>query len=311
MIDKADVLAADVGGTNLRLARVQADGHIVQEVRLKTNFSQLSGLSSEAAAQAIVDTISQAAQPLLDDNIKGLGIGFPGFFMGDSGVLVSSPNIPQLHDFNLVELLSKQLHIPVSAQNDALCAAIGEQAFGAGKGHQNLLHITLGTGIGGGLILNHQPYTGESGMAMEFGHLRVAYGQDARLCGCGNRGCVEAYASASAISIRYAEVSGEELDTQVIFQRAIQGNHEAKVIIESAACYLGQAIAEAIKLLDIRTVSISGGLIGAWDILHPNIMVSLHNNLIPPLQGKVNVVASTIKDNAGVLGAAALIRNDR
>lgn len=311
MIDKADVLAADIGGTNLRLARVQADGHIVQEVRLKTNFSQLSGLSSEAAAQAIVDTISQAAQPLLDDNIKGLGIGFPGFFMGDSGVLVSSPNIPQLHDFNLVELLSKQLHIPVSAQNDALCAAIGEQAFGAGKGHQNLLHITLGTGIGGGLILNYQPYTGEHGMAMEFGHLRVAYGQDARLCGCGNRGCVEAYASASAISMRYAEVSGEELDTQVIFQRAIQGNHEAKVIIESAACYLGQAIAEAIKLLDIRTVSISGGLIGAWDILHPNIMVSLHNNLIPPLQGKVNVVASTLKDNAGILGAAALIRNDR
>jgi glucokinase len=311
MIDKADVLAADIGGTNLRLARVQADGHIVQEVRVQTNFSQLSGFSSEATAQAIVDTISQAVQPLLDADIVGLGVGFPGFFMGDSGILASSPNIPQLYNFKLAELLSNQLNVPVLAQNDALCAAIGEHTFGAGKGHNNLLHITLGTGIGGGLILNHQPYTGEHGMAMEFGHLRVAYGQDARLCGCGNHGCVEAYASANAISTRYAEVSGEKLETKVIFERAIQGNHEAHVIIKSAASYLGQAIAEAIKLLDIRTVSISGGLIGAWDILHPNIMVALHNNLIPPLQGKVDVVASTIKDNAGILGAAALIRNDR
>ena len=311
MIEKGDVLAADIGGTNLRLARVQAGGHIVREVRVQTNFSQLTELSSEAAAQAIVDTISQAAQPLLDADIVGLGIGFPGFFMGDSGILASSPNIPQLDNFNLAELLSNQLHIPVSAQNDALCAAIGEHTFGAGKGHKNLLHITLGTGIGGGFILNHQPYAGEHGMAIEFGHLCVAHGQDARLCGCGNHGCVEAYASASAISARYAEISGEQLETKIIFERGIQGNHEANVIIKSAASYLGQAIAEAIKLLDIQTVCISGGLIGAWNILHPNIMVSLNNNLIPPQQNKVRILPSILKDNAGLLGAANLFNKPK
>jgi len=307
MTNSADIIAADIGGTNMRLARVQADGHIVQEVRVQTNFSQLSGLSNAEAAQAIVKTISQAAQSLLDDNIKGLGIGFPGFFIGNSGVLASSPNIPQLQKFKLAELLSKQLNMPVSAQNDALCAAIGEQTFGAGKGHNNLLHITLGTGIGGGLMLNNQPYTGENGMAMEFGHLRVVYHDDARLCGCGNRGCVEAYASATAISARYAEVSGESLETKVIFERAIQGNKEAKAIIESAGTYLGQAIAEAIKLLDIHTVTISGGMIGAWDILHPNIMSSLDINLIPPLKGRIQVLPSTLGDNAGLLGAAKLL----
>jgi len=307
MTNSGDIIAADIGGTNMRLARVQAGGHIGQEIRVQTNFSQLSGFSGEAAAQAIVKTISQAAQALLDANIVGLGIGFPGFFIGNSGVLASSPNIPQLQNFKLSESLSKQLNMPVSAQNDALCAAIGEQQFGAGRGHNNLLHITLGTGIGGGLMLNNQPYTGENGMAMEFGHLRVVYHDDARLCGCGNRGCVEAYASASAISARYADISGESLETKVIFERAIQGNKEAKAIIESAGTYLGQAIAEAIKLLDIHTVTISGGMIGAWDILHPNIMASLDNNLIPPLKGRIQVLPSTLGDNAGLLGASKLL----
>ncbi|WP_038246898.1 ROK family protein [Ghiorsea bivora] len=308
MTNAGDVLAADIGGTNLRLARVQAGGHIVQEVRVQTQFSQLSGLSSEAAAQAIVNTISQAAKPLLDVNIIGLGIGFPGFFMGDSGILASSPNIPQLHNFKLAESLSQQLSMPVFAQNDALCAAIGEQSFGAGKGMNNLLHITLGTGIGGGLILNNQPYTGESGMAMEFGHLRVEHDDDARLCGCGHHGCVEAYASATAISTRYAEISGEKLETKVVFERAMQGNKEAKAIIESAGTYLGRAIAEAIKLLDIHTVTISGGLIGAWDMLHPSMMNALNAQLIPPQQNKVRILPSALKDNAGLLGASSLIK---
>jgi len=308
MTNMADVLAADIGGTNLRLARVQADGHIVKDVSIQTNFSQLSHLSDTEAAQTIVHTITHVAKPLLDNNIMGLGIGFPGFFMGNSGILASSPNIPQLHNFKLAELLSKQLNIPVSAQNDALCAAIGEQYFGAGKGYKNLLHITLGTGIGGGLILNNTPYTGESGMAMEFGHLRVEHGQDARLCGCGSHGCVEAYVSATAISARYAETSGEQLETKAIFERAVQGNKEAKVIIESAGSYLGQAIAEAIKLLDIHTVSISGGLIGAWDMLHPNMMNALNVQLIPPQQNRVRVLPSTLKDNAGLLGAASLFK---
>jgi len=311
MTNTGDVIAADVGGTNLRLARVQADGHIVQEVRAQTYFSQLSGLSSEAAAQAIVNTISQAAKPLLDANIVGLGIGFPGFFMGDSGTLVSSPNIPQLHSFKLVELLSKQLNIPVSAQNDALCAAIGEQNFGAGKDANNLLHITLGTGIGGGLILNNQPYTGESGMAMEFGHLQVVHDDSARLCGCGNLGCVEAYASATAISTRYAEISGEKLETKIIFERATHGDKDAKAIIESAATYLGQVIAEAIKLLDIHTITISGGLIGAWDMLYPSMMNALNAQLIPPQQNKVRIFPSILKDNAGLLGAASLLNKYR
>jgi len=192
-------------------------------------------------------------------------------------------------------------------QNDALCAAIGEHRFGAGKGRPNLLHITLGTGIGGGLILNNTPYTGENGMAMEFGHLSVEYDDSARSCGCGSKGCVEAYASATAISARYFEVSGIKADSKDIYARASQGDHTAKEIIESAGRYLGMAIAEAVKLLDIHSVTISGGLSGAWPLLHPAVTSSLEANLIPPLKGKINVLRSTLDDNAGLLGAAALV----
>jgi len=306
-ISPPDFLAADIGGTNMRLARISHDGVILKEVRRQVEFSNLGHLSNQGAESTILQTIADAASELLDENIAGLGIGFPGFFMGDSGVLVSSPNIPQLHNFEIAEGLSSRLNIPVSAQNDALCAALGEARFGAGQGNSNLLHITLGTGVGGGLLLHGQPYTGETGMAMEFGHLRVVHDDTAKHCGCGGKGCVEAYASATAVALRYAEATGNYTSAKSIFERANDGDVQAKNILENAGHYLGAAIAEAIKLLDIHTVTISGGLIGAWSMLHPAIMSSLNENLIPPMKGTIQVLPSTLKDNAGLLGAAALI----
>ncbi|MDQ7004717.1 MAG: ROK family protein [Ghiorsea sp.] len=305
MTNTSNVIAADIGGTNIRLARI-CDGLILEEVRHQADFSILQNMSKLEAEQHILHTLEAAVQQLPLDNIQGVGIGFPGFFIGNSGVLAASPNIPQLSNFALATKLSGRLSMSVTAQNDALCAAIGEQTFGAGQGHKNLLHITLGTGIGGGLILNNTPYTGESGMAMEFGHLKVEYGSQARLCGCGSFGCVEAYASATAISDRYNEIAGVHTSTQHIYQRAVKGDKQAADVFESAAMCLGASIAQAITLLDIRTVTISGGLIGAWDILHPKIMASLNKNLIPPLQGKINVIPSALQDNAGILGAASL-----
>ena len=302
-----DSLAADIGGTNMRLARISHEGVILKEIRRKVEFSNLGHLSNQDAESAVLQTIADAASELGDENIAGLGIGFPGFFMGNSGVLVGSPNIPQLHNFKLAEGLSNKLNIPVSAQNDALCAALGEARFGAGKGASNLLHITLGTGIGGGLILNEAPYTGETGMAMEFGHLRVVHDDNGRHCGCGGKGCVEAYASASAIALRYADVTGNYTSAKSIFERANSGDEEAHKILEQAGYYLGAAIAEAVKLLDIHTITISGGMIGAWSILQPAIMSSMDNHLIAPLKRTIKVLPSTLNDNAGLLGAAVLL----
>ncbi len=298
------ILAADVGGTNIRSAVITSHGKMVQELHSRTSLGDRN-----ISENSLIEKLSA----LFDEIIRGygsisaIGIGFPGFFPGNSGILASSPNLPQLHNVNLAGKLSEVLNIPVSIQNDALCAAIGEHRFGAGKGHPNLLHITLGTGIGGGLILNNAPYTGEGGMAMEFGHLRVAHGDSAQACGCGGSGCVEAYASATAVSEQYFELSGIQAEARDVYERACKGDSQAAGIIESAGHCLGMAIAEAIKLLDIHTVTISGGLTGAWPLLHPAIASSLESSLIPPLKGKINVLCSTLDDTAGLLGAAALV----
>jgi len=297
------ILAADVGGTNIRAA-VVSDGNITEELR-----SQISLGDRDISENDLIEKLSSFFHQTISshNDISAIGIGFPGFFLGSSDTLISSPNLPKLNNVNLAQKLSEALNLPVSIQNDALCAAIGEQRFGAGEGIPNLLHITLGTGIGGGLILNNTPYTGEGGMAMEFGHLTVEHDDSARACGCGGFGCVEAYASATAISARYFDASGTQSDSKNIYMQACGDDETAKAIIESAGHYLGMAIAEAVKLLDIHNVTISGGLTGAWPLLHPAIMDSLNNSLIPPLKGKINVLRSSLDDNAGLLGAAALV----
>ncbi|MDX8406434.1 MAG: ROK family protein [Mariprofundus sp.] len=292
------ILAADIGGTNVRAAIIDAAGAILHEQRVAALLS-----APDLQANAMIDMIADIFRPMLDNTIVAIGLGFPGFFRGSSGILAASPNLPNISELALADALHAALGIPVAAQNDALCAAIGEHRFGAGKDAQNLLHITLGTGVGGGLILHNQPWTGEHGMAMEFGHLRVA---NERLCGCGLHGCLETYASATAVSRLYAEQTGAQLSAAAIYDNACTGDTQAIRVIEQAGHYLGAAIAEAIKLLDIHTITISGGLTGAWAMLHPALMNSLNERLIPPLRNTVTVHATTLGDQAGLLGAAVI-----
>lgn len=301
------VLAADIGGTNVRLAVVDSDGHVGEEHRIRAELSRTADVTRERAEARVIETLTQACLPILaQHDITAVGLGFPGFFRGDSGVLDASPNLPMLRDFALAERLSTALDRPVTVQNDALCAAIGEHRFGIGKGSPDLLHLTLGTGIGGGLILNHAPYSGSHGMAMEFGHLQVVHGTEARHCGCGNHGCVEAYASATAVAARYAEESSVRRDTAAIARMAMSGDALSRRLLSEAGHYLGVALAEAIKLLDIERVSISGGLTGAWELLLPTLQKGMESGLIPPLRGQIRVERSILADNAGLLGAATL-----
>ncbi len=302
-MSQALVLAVDVGGTNIRAAIINASGTILDEKRIQADLSQ-----QDISEHEILSILSQFLLDILQTSeaIQAIGIGFPGFFMQDSGVIAASPNLPKLIHFPLAEKLTHMLGIPVKAQNDALCAAIGEHRFGAGQGKSSLLHITLGTGIGGGLILNHTPYTGETGMAMEFGHICVDYHPNARRCGCGNDGCVEAYASATSIADRYAEKTHIHCNTQEIFQSAMDGEIHAIEILAESGTYLGKAIAEAIKLLDIHTVTISGGVVGAWQFLYPHMLTSLNQHLIPPLKEHIHILPSSLGDHAGILGAASI-----
>jgi len=295
------VLAADIGGTNIRQAIVDPSGEIICESRSELS---LSGFRTETD---MIAAIAEQLSPMLQKHpVSAVGIGFPGFFDNHSGRLLASPNLPYIHQLPLAERLQSYLGIPVSMQNDALCAALGEYRFGQGQGAKNLLHITLGTGIGGGLILQHHPWSGETGMAMEFGHICICHTSDARRCGCGNHGCVEAYASASAMMMIYHEQTGQNLPTHAIYRRALEGETSALQLWQQAGHALGMAMAQCVIMLDIHRITVSGGLTGAWDLLHPAIHTGLQNALIPPHRGNVHIAASTLNDHAGLLGAALL-----
>jgi len=300
------VLGVDVGGTNIRLAVVDSRGNIGERQQHEARLSQLDAGDSALSTERLLDTLQDAIHPLLEKHgeIGGIGIGFPGFFDNQTGCMLSSPNIPSLSNIPLAEQLCKRLKQTVRVQNDASLAALGEFSFGAGVGLSSLLHLTLGTGIGGGLVINKQLYTGDGGMAMEIGHLRVA--PEDRVCGCGANGCMETWASASAVAERFAALSGKQADAREICHLADSGNAHALTVLHDAGQILGRGIAEAVKLLDTRQVSISGGLTGAWEYFFPALQQELDDSLLPPLVGKVNVQCSRLGDDAGILGAATL-----
>lgn len=298
-------LGADVGGTNIRLAAVDAKGHVSGRSQHPSGLSHLRDI--EQGAASVLDMLEQAIRPMLDrhPSIQGVGVGFPGFFDEQKGLLLSSPNIPGLCDVPLADLLSERLQRPARVHNDAALAAFGEFRFGVGKGHGSLLHLTLGTGIGGGAIIDGKLYGGEGGMAMEIGHMHVA--PEDRLCGCGARGCMETWASATAVSERFAEVSGQAVDAREVCRLADGGDAHALDVLHDAGRVLGRGIAEAVKLLDIRRISISGGLTGAWQHLAPAMQQKLDARLLAPQRGKVRVQRSALGDDAGILGAASLL----
>jgi len=300
-------LGIDVGGTNIRLAVVDEQGVIIESHREQAQLSQHGIVDAAKSAERVLDVLAGIIRPVLEKHagIEGIGIGFPGFFDTSSGLLLSSPNIPGLLEFPLEERLGKHLSCPVHAQNDASVAALGEFRFGAGKGAASLLHLTLGTGVGGGVVINGQLYGGDGGMAMEVGHLHIA--PEDRQCGCGARGCLETWASATAVAERFAAMSGIQADAREVAALADEGNEHALGVLHDAGSMLGRGIAEISKLLDIRRVSISGGLTGAWQHLSPAMNDAMNARLIPPLVGKIDVRRSILGDDAGILGAAAMV----
>lgn len=298
-------LGLDVGGTNLRLG-VFSDLTLVEETRFRANYSAIcKEFPPTQAWQTILQVTVDAIRPLLDKyaGIRAIGIGFPGFIDPQSGVLAQSPNLPGLRDVNLGHDLGKLLGLPVRVENDANAAAYGEfcqlaQPVGG------LLYLGLGTGVGAGLVVNDSVWAGQHGYALEAGHIIVV--PDGRLCGCGNQGCVEQYASATGISRAYADLTGQTMTAQDIARSAEHGDRHAQAVYADAGSKLAQMLASVLKVIDIENVVIGGGVVAAWPLLQPTFAQRLEHDLIPVLRGKIKVHVSTTGDIAGMLGAALL-----
>ncbi len=302
------VLAMDIGGTNMRAAIVDRQGCILEQSRQPSDFAHLPIDDPEATNQIIIDQICAFISTMINQHspINQVSIGFPGFIRSNSNVLLASPNIPTLIHYPLADAINRQSGLAVSIQNDGLCAAVGEFYFGIGAqiSANSLFHITLGTGIGAGLVLQGKPYAGETGMALEFGHIKIE--SAGRTCGCGSRGCLETRASATAIIKDYELCTGRKCQAEAIFQYAAGGQKTALKIIKQAGWYLGLGIAQAATLLDIRHYSISGGLANAWRLLKPAIQEALVENLSPAQRSQITIHQSLCMDDAGILGAAVL-----
>lgn len=298
-------IGVDVGGTNLRVGVVRGR-EVLREYRRHADFSGIC--RSHAPHQAlgrIVAALAEAVEQACRDHpgVAAVGIGFPGFIAPDTGVVSLSPNLPGLSQVDIAAPLAQQLGLPVRMENDALAAAYGEYLLAEPRPH-NLVYLGLGTGVGGGLILGGEPYPGEHGVSMEAGHIIVEPG--GRACGCGNRGCLERYASASGVEISYRELAGRELEAEAIAARAHQGEAQAREAFRLAARTLAAALAHILKVADVGTVVIGGGMAAAWSLMQADFDARLEADLIPALRGRIRVTLARAGDQAGMLGAAAL-----
>jgi len=308
-------IGMDIGGTNLRLGLYSLDASpkLLEERRFQADFSRLCMAHKdcpEQAWQAILSTLAQAIATVRMQYpaVVGVGIGFPGFIDPNTQKIVASPNLPGLHQVDLSADLSRLIGLPVHTLNDALAAAYGEYVMRAQQCN-SLIYLGLGTGVGGGLILDQRAVAGQHGMAMEVGHIIIE--PQGRLCGCGNRGCMEQYASASGVSLTFFESSGRQESALDIAQLAQGGNQAAKHAYALAGSSLAQALAQVLKVVDVSQVVIGGGMRAAWSLMAEAFNQQLDDDLIPVLRGRIGIQVSELGDQAGMLGAAMLAKSNR
>jgi len=309
----AFLIGIDVGGTNLRLGVVDYDEtafnpqpYLIEEKRFHTDFSNICKTHKPVKAwQAILSSIAIAidGMKVKYPDILAVGIGFPGFIDPNTQKISQSPNLPGLSNVDLSADLSQLIGMPVVTENDALAAAYGEYATRANQ-TSNLIYLCLGTGVGGGLILNGQPFQGQHGVAMEVGHITVQ--PNGRLCGCGNHGCMEQYASASGVAISYFESTNQQLTAHEIANQAHKGDSNAIAAYQLAGKSLAQALAHILKVIDVTDVIIGGGMSAGWPLMEPAFTQQLDEDLIQALRGKFKVNISNMGDQAGIIGSALL-----
>ena len=309
-------MVVDLGGTRFRVALVSAAGVIVRRVASPT----LADRGREDVLRRLVAAVLDLVASIPREQIRGLGLGVPGPVDPVAGVVHSMPNLPGWGGSPIKAILEGQLGFRVAIGNDANLPALGEHRFGAGRGVDDLIYVTVSTGIGGGIIAAGKLLLGAHGLAGEIGHMLVERG-GAR-CGCGNAGCLEAMASGPAIArsaVRRIEAGERSLiddlvdgdlgrvTAETVVSAALEKDSLANEAIVEAARTLGAALASLVHLLDPRLIVIGGGVSNARDLLFRPLRQRLEEGLMPGFRGGVQVVPAALGDDAGLMGAVALV----
>ena len=309
---KKYVIGIDLGGTNIKGALLDFDGHTLEKIRISTDGEKGVSVVIERILTVIGDLIKWSS--VSKEAIAGIGIGVPGQIDYQEGKIIFAPNLGW-HNIYIRDLIAKATGLPVYLDNDGNVAALGEMWSGAGKGYSDIIAVTIGTGIGGGIIINSRIHRGVSGSAGEIGHMIMQ--KDGPLCNCGKKGCLESLTAAPAIlrMAKHAMASGLytalkdyiNLEAKDVFIAAESGDEIAQDIISQSAEYLGLAIANLMNILNPEIVIIGGGVARAGDILLKPIREKAMANSLEVAAKAVKIVPAHLGNDAGCIGAGALV----
>jgi glucokinase len=242
--------------------------------------------------------------------LGGIGVSVAGFIDLKDGLIVGSNNLPQFEGFGLRDEIERQLNTTVILENDANAAALGEKWIGAGREVDDLVLLTLGTGIGGGIISGGRILHGHTGMAGEVGHISII--NDGNPCGCGNRGCLEKHASATAISGMARVIGlGHDVTSEQVYDMAVAGDEKARRVFDAMGRYLGIALAGLVNIFNFPLYLLSGGPLPAWELFAPAMFEEVRQRSFTFRHAPTRIEKATLGNEAGMFGAAHLPFLDR
>ncbi|MEE9431204.1 MAG: ROK family protein [Melioribacteraceae bacterium] len=311
-------VGVDLGGTKIKIGLVNGSGRIVKKASLSTFASE--------GPDKVVSQIKIGIHSLLDKNkktVQGIGIGSPGTVSLKKGTVENPPNLPGWERVHLGRIITKEFGLPTFVENDANAAAIGELIYGAGKTLNSFIMITLGTGVGGGIIYNKKLFRGELGGAGEIGHTTIDH--NGPKCNCGSRGCLETYLGNNYLiknvieqlkknksSLLYEMLDGEikKLNPKIIHDASLEGDKFSIGVINNLGITLGHGLASIVNVFDITTVVIGGGVAGFGKPLFSAVKKSIQSRVLKSLRPRVKVRQAKLKNNAGIKGASSLVLYD-
>jgi glucokinase len=306
------VLAFDLGGTHLRAAMVGEDGAIHSSVKHQTPVTTSASEVVNALVAAARESESRLPPGQL---IKAASVAVPGSVNTATGVVVNAPNVSALNGFQLAAALTSELGLAATVENDANAAAVGEMWRGAARGYRSIVCVTMGTGVGGGIILDGKLWRGVNNSAGEVGHTCVDPFSDVA-CTCGSRGCLERFASATGIVRMTREAqsrfpnsvwqSAGQFTSADVYQAGVQGDALALEIMQCVGFYLGVALANLVNLLNPEMIVIGGGVANGWNLFADEMRKQVAERAFPVLAAQVKIVRAECGDDAGLLGAARL-----
>jgi len=320
------IVGVDLGGTSINVGVLPYEGGQVLGMRsMPTNSDHGAKFVVDRMVEMIRGSMADASREagIPEDGIIGIGLGSPGPLDRKTGTVIETPNLGW-RNFPLRDLISNSIGLPAELDNDANCATIGEWWMGEGKGTSTLVGVTLGTGIGGGIVLDGRVFHGAADVAGEVGHMTID--STGRKCKCGNYGCLEAYASGPAIAARAIEgletgetsllpsiVGGDlsRVTAETVYEAIIAGDLYAKEVMRETAKFLGAGLANLINLLNPEMVVISGGVTRAGEHLFEPLRAQIRRRAFRHAEESCRIVSTSLSGMAGVIGAAYMFRVER